>query len=372
MVSMTIRRVAAALAAVLLLAACTGGPGAKKQTGPDPGEEWTHVRPGKAGFKPGALMTMDRRLQGANSSCFAVVRDGKVAHESYFRGADDETPGSAYSMTKSFTSVLVGIAADKGDLSLDDKASKYIPKWRGTPSEDVTIRDLLSNTSGRHWDATTDYREMALTVPDKTTFAIELGQEEPPGRVWHYNNSAIQTLQKVLEEATGMEPATYGQENLFDPLSMRQSTWETDDAGNTMTFSGIVSTCLDLARFGLLMLHDGKWNGKQIVSSDFVEEATGGASSELNAAYGLLWWVNDEGPVLGAATALGGGNDQPAASQLAPRAPDDTFWAIGAGRQMIAVIPSEDIVAVRMGAAPADPESVTPGTFTGDVVDALR
>jgi CubicO group peptidase (beta-lactamase class C family) len=371
MVGMTIRRVAAALVAVLLLAACTGGGPRDKQTGPDPGENWTHVRPAKAGFKPGALLAMDRRLQGANSTCFAVIRDGKVAHDSYFRGADDESPRSAYSMTKSFTSVLVGIAADKGDLSLDDKASKYITEWKGTKSEDVTVRDLLSNTSGRHWDLTTDYRRMAFTEPDKTTFAIGLGQDKPPGKVWQYNNSAVQTLQKVLEEATGMEPVEYGQKYLFDPLRMNQSSWETDDAGNSMTFSGIVSTCLDLARFGLLMLHDGKWNGKQIVSSDFVEEATGGASSKLNAAYGLLWWVNDKGPILGASTALGGGKDEPA-ERLAPRAPDDTFWALGAGRQMIAVIPSKDIVAVRMGAAPADTEAVTPDTFTGDVVDALR
>jgi len=368
---MTIRRVAAAVAAALLLAACTGANGPEKRTNPESSGEWTHVRPGSAGFKPGALRALDRQMRAANSSCVAVIRDGKVAHESYFRGDDDETPRPAYSITKSFTSMLVGMAADQGDLSLDDKASKYITKWRGTPSEDVTIRDLLSNTSGRHWDATTDYREMALTVPDKTTFAIKLGQDEPPGKVWHYNNSAIQTLQKVLEKATGMEPADYGQKHLFDPLGMRQTRWETDEAGNSMTFSGIVTTCLDVARFGLLMLHDGEWNGRQIVPSDFVEEATGGASSRLNAAYGLLWWVNDKGPVLGAVTALGGG-EQPAATRLAPHAPDDAFWAIGAFQQILAVVPSEDIVAVRMGGAPDDPGSVTPDTFTGDVVDALR
>jgi CubicO group peptidase (beta-lactamase class C family) len=176
----------------------------------------------------------------------------------------------------------------------------------------------------------------------------------------------------VLEEATGMEPADYAERYLFDPLGMRQTSWQTDAVGNSMTFSGVVTTCLDLARFGLLMLQDGEWDGAQIVSSDFVEEATGGASSELNAAYGLLWWVNDKGPVLGAATALGGGDEQTVATRLAPRAPDDTYWALGALQQVMAVIPSEDIVAVRLGGAPADRGSVTPDTFTGDVLDALR
>ena len=371
---MTTKRVAAALAAVLYLAACTGGGnGPEKPTGPDPGEKWSHVRPGKVGFDIGELNAISHKLQGSNSTCFAVIRDGKVAHDSYFRGGGDDSPTSAYSITKSFTSVLVGIAADNGDLSLDDKASKYIPEWRGTPSEDVTIRDLLSNTSGRHWDLETDYGKMAFGVPDKTTFSIGLGQDEPPGQVWTYNNSAIQTLQAVLKKATGTEPAVYGQKYLFDPLGMRNSTWGTDEAGNSTTFTGIVTTCLDLARFGLLMLHDGKWNGKQIVSSEFVRESTGGAASKLNAAYGLLWWVNDKGPVLGAATALGGGTrENPEATRLAPSAPKDTFWALGAGRQMVAVIPSKDIVAVRMGAAPADPEAVTPDTFTTAVVDALR
>ena len=371
---MTTKRVAAALAAVLFLAACTGGGnGPEKKKRPDPGETWAHIRPFKAGFKPGDLNAIDRRLQGANSTCFAIIRDGKVVRESYFRGSDEETPTSAYSVTKSFTSVLVGIAADKGDLSLDDKASKYIPEWRGTPSKRVTIRDLLSNTSGRHWDLATDYQKMAFGVPDKTTFSIGLGQDEPPGKVWTYNNSAIQTLQAVLKKATGAEPAEYGQKYLFDPLGMRNSSWGSDEIGNSTTFTGIVTTCLDLARFGLLMLHHGEWNGKQIVSSRFVDEATGEASSKLNAAYGLLWWVNDKGTVLGAAAALGGGTGaQQTSTRLAPRAPKDTFWALGAGRQMLAVIPSKDIVAVRMGALPADPESLTPDSFTGDVVDALR
>ena len=366
------RRVAVALAAAVLLAGCTGDGPNPKQTGPDPGEEWSHTRPGQAGFKPNALRAIDRRLQGSNSSCFAVIRDGKVVHDSYFRGADEESAGAAYSITKSFTSVLVGMAVDDGDLSLDDRASKYITEWKGTPSEDVTIRDLLSNTSGRHWDLNTDYRRMAFTEPDKTTFAVGLGQDAPPGKVWQYNNSAIQTLQVVLEKATGEEPAEFGEKRIFDAIDMNDSSWTTDDAGNSLTFSGINSTCLDLARFGQLMLNGGTWNGKRLISEDFVKDATGGASSDLNAAYGLLFWVNDKGPVLGAATALGGGQDEPAVNQLAPRAPDDTFWALGAGRQMIAVIPSEDIVAVRMGAAPQNPESVTPDTFTGDVVDALR
>ena len=177
-------------------------------------------------------------------------------------------------MTKSFTSILFGIAVDQGKLSLDDKASKYITQWQGTPSENITVHDLLANVSGRHWDLATDYRKMAFGVPDKTTFAVGLKQDEPPGTKWEYNNSAIQTLQVVLKKATGVEPTDYAQQYIFDPLGMSNTTWEKDGAGNSQMFSGIVSTCLDMARFGLMMLRHGEWKGKQIVSADYVKEAT--------------------------------------------------------------------------------------------------
>jgi CubicO group peptidase (beta-lactamase class C family) len=370
--SMMPKRVAAALAAVLVLAACSGGgDGADRKFDGYPGGAWDTVNLGKAGFKRGDMMNLDRRLQTSNSACFVVTRKGKVAFQDYYRGNDAESATSAYSMTKSFTSILFGIAVDQGKLKLDDKASKYITQWRGTPSEDVTIRDLLSNTSGRHWDLVTDYRKMAFTVPDKTTFAVGLGQDAKPGKVWVYNNSAIQTLQVVLKKATGVEPDDYAQQYLFDPLGMHNTTWDRDEAGNTMMFSGVVSTCLDLARFGLMMYHHGEWKGKQIVSADYVEEATT-QSSKLNAAYGLLWWINAKGPVLGSAEAMGGGGGEPKTERLAPRAPKDAFWAIGAGKQMISVLPSEGIVAVRMGAMPVDRDSITPDSFTGAIVDSLR
>jgi CubicO group peptidase (beta-lactamase class C family) len=370
---MTMRRVAAILATVMVVAACTGGNRPERQNTPDPvGDEWTHVRPAKAGFRPWALKTLDWRLRKSNSSCFAVIRDGRVVQDSYWRGSSADKAGPVFSITKSFTSVLVGIAVDHGDLALGDRASKYIPEWRGTPSAKITIRDLLANTSGRHWDVTSDYERMVFSEPDKTAFAIGLGQDAPPGKVWVYNNSAIQTLQAVLKAATGTEPAAYGRKHIFEPLGMKHSSWATDEAGNSMTFSGVSTTCLDLARFGQMMLQHGRWNGKQIVSADYVEDATGGSSTKLNAAYGLLWWVNGRGPVLGAAAALDGAIEDLGGTRLARRAPKDTFWALGAGRQILTVIPSKSIVAVRLGVAPANPAQVTPNSFTGDLIRVLR
>src|SRR5690606_13953386 len=111
-----------------------------------------------------------------------------------------------------------------------------------------------SNVSGRHWDPATDYVAMAIEADDKTAFAAGLGQDEPPGRTWAYNNAAVQTLSAVLESATGQRADDYAAAVLFEPIGMRNSRMISDAAGNPLTFMGLETTCLDLARFGYLML----------------------------------------------------------------------------------------------------------------------
>jgi len=338
-----------------------------------PGDEWATVDPATAGFDPAALGRLDEAAAAAGSTCLVVTRDGAVVDERYWRGSTADTPREAFSVTKSVTSTLVGIAQDADRLELDDPAADYLPEWRGTTSEAVTVENLVRNDSGRHWDLATDYRDMAIGASDKTAFALALGQDAPPGDVWAYNNSAIQTLSAVLETATGEDPIDYARTHLFEPLGMADSTLTTDAAGNALTFMGLRTTCLDLARFGYLMLRDGVWDGEQVVSSDYVEQATGRSSTELNAAYGLLWWLNREGTIATPALATTGIDDGSGArrGQLVPGAPDDAFWALGFRNQIVAVIPSEGIVAVRMGAAPPPGAPFTQAELTAGVLDAV-
>ena len=385
------RRTALAAAALLLVCGCSSDAGgtapddpAPTPSGPPssdapqgaavPGDDWATTGAAEAGFDPAALQRLDRTLAAAGSSCFVVTRDGELVHEASFGDTDRDTAGPAFSVTKSLTSVLVGIAADEGLLDLDDRASAYVSAWKGTPARKVTVRDLLANVSGRHWDFVTDYQQMALAARDKTAFAIGLAQDAPPGTVWRYNNAAIQTLDEVLTVATGRTPVDYAREKLLEPLGMSKTSWGEDAAGNTTMFSGVNAPCLDLARVGLLMMRDGRWGDRQVVSPEYVAEATGRSSSRLNAAYGLLWWVNRKGPVLGTRTATGGGTEGQvrADGRLAPRAPKDAFWALGLGSQIVAVVPSEGIVAVRMGGAPQDPAAVSADAFTAAVLDAMR
>ncbi|GAA3530907.1 hypothetical protein GCM10022234_30100 [Aeromicrobium panaciterrae] len=368
------------VAAVLLalLGACSSDPRpiepAPTTQTPTPSPTPTFAYPGTEWAKQpqGDFRAQDRYLGGVRSTCFAVIKDGKLAHDAYWGGTGERSARPAYSITKSVTAILVGIAADEGKLTLDDKAVKYIPQWNGPVSRLVTIRDLLSNISGRHWDYDTDYSQMIRRAPDKTAFAIGLRQDNKPGTKWDYNNSAVQTLEAVLEKATGEDVAAYARKRLLDPIGMRDTTWAHDNAGNTTTYSGIDSSCHDLARIGYLMMRGGRWNGQQLVSEEFTKEATS-TSSQLNAAYGLLWWVNKAGHIVTIDRAAGFPQDKPPyEGQLAPGAPDDTYWALGYGNEYVMVIPSEGIVAVRMGSRPNTPDQLTFESFAAGVLDGLH
>jgi CubicO group peptidase (beta-lactamase class C family) len=337
-----------------------------------PGAEWASADPADAGFDPAVLERLAAAAEAAGSSCLVVTRDGAVVDERYWDGAGADQPREAFSVTKSITSTLVGIAQDEGDLGLDDPAADYIPEWQGTDSAAVTLRNLVSNDSGREWDFATDYQEMAIGARDKTDFAVGLGQDAPPGEVWAYNNSAIQTLSQVLGEATGEDPSDYAESRLFSPIGMRQSAMTKDGAGNTLTFMGLRTTCLDLARFGYLMLNGGTWDGEQIVSQDWVEAATGRSSTDLSANYGYLWWLNRPGALASPAIATTGSDGGGVADgQMDPEAPEDVFWALGFRNQIVAVVPSEGIVAVRMGDAPPLGAPFTQTELTNGVLDAL-
>jgi CubicO group peptidase (beta-lactamase class C family) len=199
---------------------------------------------------------------------------------------------------------------------------------------------------------------------NRSKLAASLAQDSPPGKIWVYNNSAIQMLSEVLQGATGVEPKDFARTKLFGPIGMDHSRMTTDAAGNTATFMGLRSTCEDLARFGLLMLRHGSWKGEQVVPAAWVAAATGRPSQPLNASYGYLFWLNRKGRIPVEATqATKPGQTHQAShqGQMHPEAPADTFWALGLGDQIIQMDPGSDTVVVRIG--PAQPPEGS-GSFT--------
>ena len=388
------RSVAAGVAALgLLAAACSGsGDGASDAPADDaaaddaagtattaapeaafPGEEWARTDPASAGFDPAALDGLAAEAEAAGSNCLLVTRHGEVVAEWYWNGTDAGSSQEVFSTTKSVASALVGVAQEDGALEVTDPASEYIPEWQGTPSEGVTVENLLSNDSGREWDPGVDYGQLPGS-PDRSALAVGLGQDGPPGTIWAYNNAAIQALEPVLREATGEDVAAYAEERLFGPIGMADSELTQDTAGHAATFFGMKSTCEDLARFGYLYLNGGTWDGEQVVPADWVEASVGAPSQELNAAYGYLWWLNRRGPIASPAAATtadqaGGAAD----GQLVAGAPEDMFFALGLGNQITAVDPGSGTVVVRLGGGtpPAGADPFDTADATRVVTEAL-
>ncbi len=365
----TTRAAAALVVLGLVAAACSGGDddarGGDDGGGNDsaattvvaagtvyPGAEWQRADAAEMGFDPAELEAIAGTAEAANSSCLVVTRKGEIVGEWYWDGADAQTPREVFSVTKSISSTLVGLAQADGDLKLTDPASDYIPEWKGTDSAGVTVQNLVSNDSGREWSLALDYNGL-IRAADHTAFAVGLGQDAEPGTTWAYNNSAIQALDEVLQSATGESPADYATDNLFEPIGMEHSEMTVDGAGRTLTFMGLHTTCEDLARFGYLFLRHGSWDGTQVLPEAWVEAATGDSSQDLNAAYGYLWWLNRKGPLGSPTQAVDGqaGGDR-ADGQLVPGAPEDMFWALGLQNQVVAVDPGSETVVVRIGGIP--------------------
>lgn len=336
-----------------------------------PGQEWEQRDPTEAGFDVAALESLEAAAEAGGSSCLFVAKDGRVILDRSWPGPTAE-PREVFSVTKSFTGLLVGAAATQGELDRADRVADYVEEWAGTPSAEVTVDHLLSGTSGRHWDAATDYRDMALGAEDKTAFAISLGQDAPPGTVWAYNNSAVQVLSAVLQASTGTHPSELAEEWILEPVGMADSELKSDASGGALTFMGLSSTCADLARMGHLMLNEGQWDGEQVVDEEHFE-ALITSSSDLNAAYGRLWWLNREGPLVGTGLATTGqGSQEPTVGQLLPSAPESTFWALGFNDQVLAVLPEAGVVAVRLGPKPPAEAPFGYRELTEGVLDALQ
>ena len=322
---------------------------------------WTVASPSSLGLRATAIERGAAEARRLGSTCFAVVRNGKLAGEWNWKQQPRDTPRKVFSITKSVTSTLVGIAIRDGDLRLDDRVSRYVPQWRGTPSESVTVRNLLSNDSGRFWSLQSDYGDL-LRARSRTTYAVGLTQQYAPGSAWAYNNAAIQVLEPVLEKATGMRVARFARERLFEPLGMTHTSFITDRADDAAVFYGLQTTCLDLARFGALYLGRGKVDGRRMLDTSFVERAVGRSSTAHNAAYGYLWWLNRPGLLRGATDAVDA-QGQPVErviGQLAPEAPEDVFAALGFGGQVLLVDPTTRTMVVRIG-APAQPGAAAYG-----------
>ena len=313
--------------------------------------KWETLSPVEAGIDPQALESVVRYAATHNSTGFLILRGGRIVTEQYWQQWTPEVSQPIFSAGKSLIAILVGMAIEEGLLKgVEQRVSTFVPSWRGTSKEAITIRHLLTMTSGLQLGG-------ALTLPYLDVFArtTALPLEHRPGEHWAYNSSASQMLLRLLEMASGERLNRYTQRKLA-PLQLHHSSWDCGLAPNDqLNCTWFRSSLRDMAKFGLLMLRQGRWADRQLIGAAFVKEATS-TSQMLNKAYGYLWWLNGKSSFLLPDGRGGHG-------MLWPDCPPDAFAALGAEDKKIYVVPSLDLVVARHG-GPSGVE-LSPGDALG-------
>ncbi len=252
---------------------------------------------------------IDAYLAGQHGAALLIVQDGKLRLERYGLGFDGGGRWTTFSVAKSITSTLVGAAIRDGYIkSMDDKVSDYIPEMKGSAYDDVSIRQLLTMTSGVKWnenyaDPNSDVARFNNHKPEPGVDALvsymrKLPREAPPGTRWLYSTGETNLVGVLLGRATKKPLASYLSEKIWVPAGMEQeATWLLSRTGNEISGCCIQAASRDFARFGLFILNGARVNGQSIVPDGWLAEATTSRTDigRPGRGYGYLWWTYDDG-----------------------------------------------------------------------------
>lgn len=268
-------------------------------------------------------------LETKHSKSFMILQNGRIVMENYFSGHTSTTPWYWASAGKTLTSTMTGIAEQEGFININNKVSTYIGTgWTSAPLAKenlITCRNLLTMTSG-----------LDDSLGDNVS-QTNLQYKADAGTRWAYHNVYVK-LQDVVAAATGQSWSQYFNTKLRDKIGMTGNWIQSGD--NSVYWS----TTRSMARFGLMALNNGNWNGTQIINSNYFQSATN-TSQSINLAYGYLWWLNGKTSYHMPQTQFQFNG------KLIPSAPDDMFCALGKNDQKIYVVPSKKLVIIRMGDA---------------------
>ena len=227
-------------------------------------------------------VALDELLRTTRTHAFIVIRDNQVLAEDYFNGFARDSLCTAWSLSKSVTSALVGIAIAEGYIkSLDDPIVNYLPELKDQGFGAITIRNLVTMGSGIQYRISFfpwDEFVLAGYYPDiRQLLLTDLKIMEPPGQSFHYNNFNTELIGMILERTTGRAPSQYLQEKIWKPIGMEfPATWSIDSDADGFELTPILlnARAIDLAKFGRLYLNAGNWDGKQIVPRQWVADST--------------------------------------------------------------------------------------------------
>jgi CubicO group peptidase (beta-lactamase class C family) len=289
---------------------------------------WTTTSRSSLGWNETAIQPLKDYLVQKRTKSFMILVNGRIVMEEYFNGHTATATWQWNSAGKTLVSATTGIAQQEGLLNINNKASQYLNTgWTSEPIEKenlITNRHLLTMTSG-----ISDGGE--LVIKSKLTYLADAGTR------WSYHN-VFQKLMDVVGAASKQDFDTYFNAKLKSKIGM-DGYWD-----NGLIFKIYNSNTRSMARFGLLALNKGKWNSEIIINEPFFIESTS-TSQSINPSYGYLWWLN------GKANYMIPGGQTVYQGLLIPNAPSDMYAAMGAEDQRIYVIPSKNMVIIRMGNA---------------------
>ncbi len=306
-----------------------------------PGEDWAHADPEAAGIAPTALERATETIFSIEERYgFLVSVDGQIVHEHYVEGP--ESTNRIFSLTKGLGATLVGVAVEKGLLSVDDHVANWLPVRHPDIVEDARILHLLNMSA----------------------------HAEPAGSGWAYNSAKIlNSLPGILWHASGIPPVEFYDRYLRARIGF-SFDWPANEHGWIQIGSRgplpvIEATHRDIARLGLLWMNRGEWNGDVVMPADYVEAGLRAPHAQVNSAYGYLWWLNRaDGRWRTTGKRSGTG-------RWFPDAPERMFLGLGARGKVLVVLPEERVVAVTMGDTPQEQSANYLETIVGAVMSLV-
>jgi CubicO group peptidase (beta-lactamase class C family) len=336
--------------------------------------------PDELGFDATKLQAAaDFKTQYSSTEALLIIRHGYVALERYTGGVTATTRHESYSMAKSFSSALLGIAIDEGLIkNVDEKVCQYYPdQWdcsdMSDPRSRITIHHVLTVSTGLEWHE--DWRSTATGVNDAYNinlldYTLSRMAVEEPGTRMRYSTGDPSLMSGIYQKATSMTALAYAKAKLFSKIGTPGITWNSDNAGRTTTYAGLQATAREYAKFGYLYLNRGTWDGTQVVPSAWVDMTTR-AKDPCTDWYYYSWHIN---PPVRLGTQDGTCPDLVCAPTAYADLPPDAYFAAGVNGQLVFVVPSADVVIVRLA-------SDQPGSehwdeygagLLGKVLDAIK
>ena len=315
--------------------------------------DWETVSLAALGWDQDQVAPLMDYLEDTNTDAFIILKDGRIVMEEYFGDFQQDDNHAWNSAGKNLTSMLTGIAQQYDFLTITEATSQYLGNgWTMMSAAQegaITIENQLTMTTGLDYTV----NDFFCTDPGCLDYLND------PSTVWYYHNAPYTLLDEVIANATDTDFNAYFSEKIKDPIGMQGTFIKV--GYNNIYFS----TARSMARFGILNLNKGSWNGAPILtdSSYFTNMIT--SSQDLNPAYGYLYWLN------GKSSYRLPGSIQEFSGSLIPNAPEDLYAALGKNDQKLYMVPSLDLVVVRMGGASGE-EVLGPSGFDNELWGILQ